>query len=135
MRRHSPFEELDRLFDRMGRGGLDPDVSMHAFDVDVRDEGDRFVVTADLPGFEREDIDVSLSGRMLTIRAEHSEMEADDAAEYVRRERRHESASRSLQLPDEVDQEATEATYNNGVLAVTLYRSDAADDVRHIDVS
>lgn len=139
-RRYSPFEELDALFERMGRGfdadfgrRFDFESGHRAFDADVRTDDEHVVVSADLPGFDREDIGVSLDGRTLSISAERSLESDDEAADYVRRERRHESVSRRLHLPVDVDEDDAEATYNNGVLTVTLTRL-SGDDGHHIDV-
>lgn len=139
-RRYSPFEELDALFERMGRGfdvdaghRFDFDSGHRAFDADVRTDDESVVVSADLPGFDREDIDVSLDGRTLTVRAERTTGSDDEADDYVRRERRHDSVSRRLRLPVEVDEDGAEAAYNNGVLTVSLPRVDG-DDGHHIDI-
>jgi HSP20 family protein len=132
---HSPFDDL---FERMSRGfgGMDAGVAgAHTVDVDVEDAGDEVVVAADLPGFDREDIDVSVSGHTLTLRADRDH-ESHDEHEglYVRRERRHESLSRSLSLPADVDEGAAVASYRNGVLTVRLPKVDVDEDARHIDV-
>jgi HSP20 family protein len=89
-------------------------------------------VTADLPGFEKEDIEVTLADRTLRIEAEH-DAEVSTEGEYVRRERRHESASRSVRLPEAVAEEGIEATHSNGVLTVTLPKRDAEGGTR-IDI-
>lgn len=139
-RRYSPFEELDALFERMGRGfdvnagrGFDFDSGHRAFDADVRTDDESVVVSADLPGFDRENIHVSLDDRTLTIRAERTTERDAENDDYVRRERRHDSVSRSLHLPVDVDEDGAEATYNNGVLTVSLPRMDD-DGGHHIDI-
>jgi HSP20 family protein len=129
--RTNPFDEM---FERM-TGGFDGGMG-RSFDVDVAETDDAVVVTADLPGFDREDIDVSVSGRALTLRADHAH---DDWTEtpsgsYVRRERRHESVSRSVTLPVAVVADDASATYRNGVLSVTLPKVAASDDAHRIDV-
>lgn len=118
------------MFEEMNRG-------LEAFDsgltqgvpVDVLERDDEFVVTADLPGYDKEAIDVRLSGATLTIAAERSaESEiASEDGEYVRQERTRETVSRSLRLPDRVDESGTEATYENGVLTVELRKSGAGE--------
>lgn len=118
---------------RMGQSGTS---------VDVADNGEEFVVAADLPGFDTEDIDVSIREDVLRIEAEHEE-ERDEGAEgdrdegrYIRRERRHQSVGRSVTLPERVDEESVTAEYRNGVLTVTLPKSSAQDDDSHqIDIS
>ena len=140
MRRYTPFENVETLFDRMGRGfdagsgWFDSGRAAGTFEVDVRAAADRVVVMADLPGFEREDIGVSLDDRTLTIAVDRMAAEAEDGDDYIRRERRHESASRSLRLPAAVDEGGATADYNNGVLTVSLPRIESGDDAHHIDV-
>jgi HSP20 family protein len=143
MRRTNPFDEIERMFGRMSRqfddmsrqwdGGMmgvgAPDIAL-----DVADHDDEVVVTADLPGFEKEDIDLTVSGRTLTISAEREHHAEREEGEYLRRERRAESMRRSISLPEEVDEESAAATYTNGVLTVTLPKVDVEDDSRHIDI-
>lgn len=125
----NPFDDIERMFDRMSHQ-LDPfesDLSAATTPVDVEDAGEEYVVTADLPGFPRERIDVQLAGETLTISADHEESSADSESDYVRRERRKQSVSRSLRLPEPIEEGGTEATYTNGVLTVRLPKADAAD--------
>jgi HSP20 family protein len=133
MKRPTPFDEM---FERM-MSGFDGGMA-RSFDVDVAETDDAVVVTADLPGFDRDDIDVAVSGRTLTLRADRTH-DADDHAgaeggSYVRRERRHESTSRSVSLPVEVAAGEASASYRNGVLSVTLPKVEAGDDAHRIDV-
>ncbi|WP_225332863.1 Hsp20/alpha crystallin family protein [Halomicrobium urmianum] len=119
----NPFEEIERAFDTLG-GGLGTDLTGIA--VDVVDEGDEFVVRADLPGYDSDDIDVTLQNRRLTIQAEReTEAEAGDET-FVTRERRRQSTSRTVQLPDPVEPDAT-ANYDRGVLSVRLEKQADAD--------
>jgi HSP20 family protein len=74
----------------------------------------------DLPGYDREGIDVRLSDRTLTVEAERStDVEGSDER-YVRRERTRESVSRTVHLPEAVEAGGTSATYEAGVLTVRL---------------
>ncbi len=136
MQRYSPFDEFDRFFDRMSRGFDRPATARTEIAVDVAVSDDGFVVTADLPGFERDDIDLTLDDAVLTLTAErhHATDEHDDGA-YLHRERRSASIQRRITLPNVVDREATHASYHNGVLTVTLPKlvSDDTDGDR-IDI-
>jgi HSP20 family protein len=153
--RRNPFEELEEMMNRMSRqfeesmGGselrqLTGDKGGAA--VDVADRGDELVVTADLPGYRTEDIDLTLRGDELTINAEREqEAEAHQAGEgdpgtdqprYIRKERRHQSVSRAVTLPEEVDEQNVSAEYRNGVLSVTLPKAHADEgDSHRIDIS
>ena len=117
----NPFDDIERMFDRMTRGfesiegGLSESVA-----VDVAETDDEYVVVADLPGFDREDIDVELAGETLTVSAAADGNDEDDDRRYLRRERPQGPVSRSVRLPEAVDPEATDAAYEAGVLTVTL---------------
>ncbi|WP_276273161.1 Hsp20/alpha crystallin family protein [Haloarcula litorea] len=127
-----PFDELERAFDVLGEQfGVDADT----VPTDVVDEGDAFVVRADLPGFDTDDLDVQLAeDRKLTVSAEHSETSSHEDGRYVQRERRRRSASRTVVLPEPVDETGTEATYDSGVLTVRLPKVGPADDDEGTDI-
>lgn len=125
--RTNTFDDIDRLFDRMQRfTGFDDgawnDSAMDsgAMKIDVSDQGDELVVVADLPGFDREEIDITVEGDRLTIAASHDTSEDEEGATYVHRERASRAVRRSVSLPVEVDEDGASATYTNGVLTVTL---------------
>jgi len=91
-----------------------------AFRTDVTDEGDHFLLEADLPGFEKQDIHLDLNGDTLTIRAErHSKVEEKEKDKVVRMERSYGSYSRSYDISG-IDAEDIRAKYENGVLQLTL---------------
>jgi HSP20 family protein len=138
----NPFDELERLFERMSRqfdeatgmwNAETPFGRMESMSIDLVETDDEFVVTADLPGFERDDVDIQVTDHTLRIEAEHEEATEEHEADYLRRERRHESVHRSIRLPDEVDKEAVEARMKNGVLTVTLPRLEA-EEARSIEI-
>lgn len=140
-RRPNPFDELERFIDQMSRefgtefrggvGGKDV-----AVDVEERDE--EFVVTADMPGYDSDDIEVELVEDTLRVSATREETTEEDAEEdggrYVRRERRRESVSRSVSLPGPVDEDEVTAAYRNGVLTVTLSKRTGDESGRSIDI-
>lgn len=126
----NPFDEIERMFDRLSKQfeGLDPvdlGVGQH-FPIDLYDEGDRFVVVADLAGYDSDDIEVTLSDEHLleVSAARETGTDVDEDGITVRSER-NESIRRSVRLPDPVDEDATTATHENGVLRVTLPKQDA----------
>jgi len=102
--------------------------------VDVLDRGDEFVVRADLPGYDHEDVEVTLSdATRLRIEAER---EADPAeGTFVRRERRQGRSGRTVTLPEAVDEDATGATYDAGVLEITLGKRSAGTEGTDIPVN
>ena len=131
MTRRTPFDDVTELFDRLGEELDDAGTALEGrvrgdVNVDVIERDGEFVVTADLPGFESDDIDLVVSGRELTLQAdsdrqtEYGEKSAD--VRYHRRERRPRSVTRRIRLPGDVLGSEAEASYERGVLTVTLPR-------------
>jgi HSP20 family protein len=144
--RKNPFEDIEEMIERMSRqfeesmgGGAMEKLGGGGASVDVADRGDEFVVTADLPGYREEDIDVTLRGDHLQIRAESerepSEESDEEDGRYIRKERSHRSVNRTVTFPDDVDEENVSAEFRNGVLTVTLRKMTASDEDSHsIDI-
>ena len=110
--------------DRFWRGfGLQPH-NGYSFErplpLDVVEEDDNVVVSASLPGVSPEDIEVTVDDGVLTIKTEASEEreDKDDDGKYLLRERRSGSYHRSVRLPDTVDADNAESSYEHGVLTV-----------------
>jgi HSP20 family protein len=134
----NPFDDIERMFDRMSNRlePFDEGAFQGSVAVDIEETDDAYVVTADLPGFDRDDIDVELAGDRLTLSATHTTEGSDeDEGRYLRRERRQQSVSRSVRLPEPVDEDATEAEYNNGVLTVTLPKEAEGDSGHDIPIN
>ena len=108
------FNDIDKDF----FGGAMP---MNSCRTDIRDEGEKYVMESELPGFEKEDIKLDLNGSCLVISAEHKteNNEKDDKGNYIRRERSYGSYKRSFDIPD-VDVEKINAEYKNGILTIDL---------------
>ncbi|KTG10719.1 heat-shock protein Hsp20 [Haloprofundus marisrubri] len=137
--RNNPFEEIERLFDQLGRNFESSGMSkLRDIAIDLEEHDDAFVVTADLPGYETEDIDLAVRDRQLTIRAEHADTTEDRDGDdrYLRRERTRRSTSRTVHLPEPVEEEASDASYRHGVLTVRLpkRRHSEDEDGHRIDI-
>ncbi len=91
------------------------------------------VATAELPGFVPEDIDISVVGDTLTVSGHREPEDVGEGARYHRRERGCGRFTRSFQLPFQVDGDAVDATFERGVLRVTLPRAEE-DKPRRIEV-
>lgn len=88
---------------------------------DIRDEGDKYVLESELPGFDKEDIHLDLDGDYLTISAQHSDQmeDSDKDGKYLRRERSTSSYRRSFNIAA-CDNGNIDAEYKNGILTVSL---------------
>jgi HSP20 family protein len=135
----APFDtlrqEIDRLFDSVG-GGLFAPARRSAFDldltwpkdmrwaiapaVDVVDKEKSYEITAELPGLDEKDLEVTLAEGTLTIRGEKRESKEEKKKDYYVSERRFGSFVRSFQLPDGVDADKIEASFAKGVLTVSV---------------
>lgn len=129
------------MFDRMSGQfeTLDEELRAGSTAVDLVETDQAYVVRVDLPGYDREAIDVELAGQTLTVSADRTggaeTADESDEGTYIRRERRQRSVDRSVRLPGEVDEEATEAQYENGVLTVELPKRHAGADGRDIPIN
>ena len=88
--------------------------------VDIKEEADRFLITADLPGVEPKDIEITMDNGVLTIKGERKSEVRDEKEGYKRVERVSGTFYRRFSLPDTADAERIEAKGNHGVLEVTL---------------
>ena len=115
-------DNLFDIFDNFQKKFFDnTNASLPAFRTDIRDQGDKFLLEAELPGFNKEDISLELKDGILTIKAEHKENndQTDDKGQYLRRERRYGSFARSFDVSG-IDETNISAAYNNGILELTL---------------
>lgn len=118
-----PIESVfDRFFSDWYGDTAQPAWTPH---LDVREEEDVIVVEADLPGLDKDDLTVSVDGDVLTLKGE-KKTESDKNEGNVYRERFYGAFQRSIRIPAQVDAKKIDATYNNGVLKVTLAKSEAA---------
>lgn len=97
---------------------------MPAFDVSETEN--ELIVKAEVPGMEKKDIDISLSDGVLTIKGEKRQEKEDKKEHYYTAERRYGAFSRTIPLPVEVDTNKVDATYKEGVLEITLPKSETA---------
>ena len=111
-----PFYGLS-LFPGLKSGGLSEGFLPA---IDVREEKDKVVVKADLPGLKKEEIDISVDGHVLAIRGERKIETEDKDKGYHRIERSYGSFQRSVDLGTAVDETRIKASYKDGVLDVVL---------------
>lgn len=101
--------------------------------VDISEGEKDITVKAEIPGCDVKDVDVSLVGRVLTIKGEKKHEKEEKEKNYLRVERSHGFFSRSMELPGEVDQKDVDATYKKGVLTVVLKKT-ASKDSKKIEI-
>ena len=92
--------------------------------LDVSETKDNFVVKAEVPGIDAKDIDISLTGDVLTIKGEKKQEREEKEEDYHLVERSYGTFSRSIRLPAEVESAKIKASYKNGILSVTLPKSE-----------
>lgn len=133
----NPFDEIEQFLGRSPFSGERAwGRDLRTADIDVAEYDDEFVVTADLPGFDRDEIDVRARDNRLTIAAERDAEREDTDRRYLRRERRHESVTRTVDLPRTARHEDAAASYRHGVLTVTVPLDAVdADEGHRIDVN
>ena len=130
-----PFEEMDRMFDALfHRGWLRPfpeifpdwrlfgerEFELRAPRVDVLDRDKDILVRAELPGVDKKDLEVNLSGSTLTIRGESRKETKESEDDYYRSEIRHGAFSRTIELPEEVREDGVKADFKDGMLEIRL---------------
>lgn len=116
-RRDAIAEEI--MHELASRHFVHPCSSIRTCRMDLADVGDHYELKADLPGYAREDLHIDLNGDQLTISGSCEQNDENDARDYIFRERRHESFSRSFDL-EGLDRDAITAQFHNGVLTVFL---------------
>ncbi len=143
-------DEMDRVFDRFAGGFAMPSLRrMFDFDpvrriertftstmpaIDVTENDKAYKITAELPGMEAEDVDVTVSGDMLTIKGEKRQENEKKDGDYYLCERSFGSFQRSLALPAGVDRDKISSELSKGVLTVTLPKTAEAQQHKKIEV-
>ena len=120
--------EMDRLFEHFfGEPlGLERAAGRWTPRTDVTEAKDTITITAELPGLEGKDVEVSLSGDMLTIKGEKKQEKEEKDEHYHMVERTYGAFSRGVRLPAPVAADQIQATFKNGVLTVTLPKTEEA---------
>lgn len=130
MRRY-PFEEMERMMEQMRRAMYEGRTGLPAFDVGGRginlsldEDDDGYVVVADMPGFEKEEIDLRFEDGSLSVEASHETSEEDGVS--ARHHTRH--VHERIHVPGEIIEEEITASYHNGVLEVHLPTPESVED-------
>lgn len=117
-----PWRSFERL--QGAAAGLLPNNTAEFPAVNVWANGDSAIVTAELPGIDPSAVDISLTGKSVTLRASREPDEAKNGDSYHRRERWYGRFSRTIELPYAIDAGKVEAKFNRGVLHLNLPRAE-----------
>lgn len=131
---YEPFtffrEEMNRLFDNFFRGfEIEPferRLTTFSPSIDISETDKEVIISAELPGIEDKDIDVSLTKDSITIKGEKKEEKEEKGKSYYRMERSYGSFSRTIPLPAEIDSDKTTAEFKKGVLTIKMPKTPAA---------
>ncbi len=122
---------FDRVFHDFFGNGLN---RFDSFSTDVIDKGDSYLLQADLPGFNKDEIRLDLDKDTLSITATHNEEKRENRDNYVRQERRYQSYCRSFHIPG-IKKDNITASYHNGVLEVNLPKDNViVDEPKRIEI-
>jgi HSP20 family protein len=148
-------DEIDRLFDDFSQSVMRSPFRTRLFDfepfrrfetalsgavptAEVTEKDSEFVVTLELPGIDQKNVDIDINGNLLTVKGEKREEKEEEQKEkhYHLSERRYGSFSRSFTLPETVAMDKITATMKDGVLTLTLPKTEAATKpARKIEIS
>jgi HSP20 family protein len=133
-------KEMDSLMENFFRGaeGWPIESRLGAFSpkVDVAESEKEIKVSAELPGMDEKDIELSLTKDSLTIRGEKKQEKEEKTKDYYRMERSYGSFVRTVQLPVEIDEDKVEASFKKGLLTVTLPKTEkAVKETKKIPIS
>ena len=123
------LERLARPWARLGRrvgGGAYPPVNVYTSPTEV-------LVQCEVPGLDREDLDVNITGETLTIKGVNRPMAGEESMKFIQRERGHGEFTRTVVLPDAVEAETIEASLRDGILTVRLPKA-AGAEARQIEL-
>jgi HSP20 family protein len=125
--RYEPWSLLNRLQRELEQGSAEGSTATAEWApaVDIKEEADKFVLHADIPGVKPEEIDISMEAGILTIKGEKNTEATTEKENYKRVERTYGSFYRRFSLPDTANAEAISAASKNGVLVITIPKREA----------
>lgn len=119
------LRRVNEVFDDVNRGGIRFEIGDFSPRVDIADSETKVTFHAELPGLKKEDVKISITdGNVLTIRGEKKREEKTEDKNFLRVERSWGSFTRSFALPDNLDTSKVDASFDNGVLNVSIPKSE-----------
>ncbi|HOX35716.1 MAG TPA: Hsp20/alpha crystallin family protein [Methanoregulaceae archaeon] len=132
------FDDFRRSFDVMMRPYFPMEARMQELgmlpvrfaQLDLIDEGDHYVIHAELPGFTKENVDVQINRDGMTIRAKKETDKEEKRKNYLHRERAYSAFERSVAFPEEVDPAKAEGKMNNGILELRVPKKELKPEIK-----
>ncbi|MBD3230515.1 MAG: Hsp20 family protein [Candidatus Lokiarchaeota archaeon] len=127
---------LDRFFDDFLFEPISMDIDYSMPKMDIKEYDDKYDVLVEVPGFDKEDIEIEINNNILTIKSEKKtkKEEEDEEGNYVYRERSYMNFSRKLRLPENVHSDDIKASMEKGVLKVELHKGEV-EPKKKIEIS
>lgn len=116
------FKDDDMFFGR----------SNHLMKTDIKEKNDKYIIEVDLPGFEKENINLKLNDGYLEISAKMDSTKDDSQEKYVRKERFYGECSRSFYVGDNLEEEDIEAEFKNGILKIDVPKKEEVKTEKEI---
>lgn len=136
-RRNRGLVDLDDFFDdffnNFGRFGL-TNTGINAFRTDIKETENEYIVLAELPGVNKENINIEVDENYMTITAVNDEIIEEEKNNYIRKERRSGRFQRSFNISD-VKADEIKAKYENGILEIVLPKAEKGKKSRRIDIN
>ncbi|HHU93315.1 MAG TPA: Hsp20/alpha crystallin family protein [Halanaerobiaceae bacterium] len=136
-RRNRGLVDLDDFFDdffnNFGRFGL-TNTGINTFRTDIKETENEYIVLAELPGVNKENINIEVDENYMTITAVNDEIIEEEKNNYIRKERRSGRFQRSFNISD-VKADEIKAKYENGILEIVLPKAEKGKKSRHIDIN
>ena len=132
LKKRDSFWDIGSMFEDFFNDSLLPAffTPVSSMRADVKETESEYVIDVEVPGVRKEDIKLDLKDDILTVFVERNEETKEERSDYIRRERRYGSCSRSFYVP-EIKNEEVKAKYNNGVLTITLPKADEIKGKKH----
>ena len=119
-------QQMDQLFSALSAGAMaEPSAGVFPL-TNLTEDSDKYYVRAELPGVSSDDLDIQVAGNGLSLSGERRIAEEGKEVRYHRREREAGRFSRLIGLPSEVDTRKVDASLRNGILTITIPKSEAA---------
>ena len=102
--------------------------------IDVMDEGNQYVINTELPGFDKEDVDIQLNKDVMVLKAEKKSEKEDKSENYLHRERSYSSCQRTVNFPEEINPSRVEGTMENGILKLKIPKKEPKPEEKMMKV-